>query len=80
MSVGLSWFIYPNHGLTNYEHGGSDLSYKSMLTLIPEKKIGLITLSNTNEIEIQDVRNKIREILLSKIMYNQANSSWLDSI
>jgi CubicO group peptidase (beta-lactamase class C family) len=66
MAVGLSWFIYPDHGLTNYEHAGSDLGYQSMLTLIPEKKIGIIILSNTQEIRMQDVRDKIRDILLSK--------------
>ena len=64
-SIGLSWFIYSYKGLINYEHGGSDLGYKSMLTLIPEKKLGIIILSNLDEIRMYDTRNKIRDILLS---------------
>ncbi len=64
-SIGLSWFMYTYKGLINYEHGGSDLGYKSMLTLIPEKKLGIIILSNLDEIRMYDTRNKIRDILLS---------------
>ena len=66
ISVGLSWFIYPYQGMTNYEHGGSDLGYKSMLTLIPEKKIGIIILCNIEDIRMYDTRNKVRDILLAK--------------
>jgi len=64
-SIGLSWFRYAYQGLINYEHGGSDLGYKSMLTLIPEKKIGIIILCNLDEIRMYDTRNRIRDILLS---------------
>jgi len=66
ISVGLSWFMYPYQGMTIYEHGGSDLGYKSLLTLIPEKKIGIIILCNLEEIRIYDTRNKVRDILLAK--------------
>lgn len=65
-SVGLSWFIYPYRGMTNYEHGGADLGYRSVLTLIPEKKIGIVILCNFDGIRINDVRNKVRDILLAK--------------
>ena len=52
VSIGLSWFMYPYKGLINYEHGGSDLGYKSMLTLIPGKKLGLIILCNIEGIRM----------------------------
>jgi CubicO group peptidase (beta-lactamase class C family) len=65
-SMGLSWFMYPYQGITNYEHGGSDLGYRSLLTLIPEKNLGIILMSNLEETRIYDVRNKIRDILLSQ--------------
>jgi CubicO group peptidase (beta-lactamase class C family) len=65
-SVGLSWFMYSYKGMTNYEHGGSDDGYKSLLTLIPGKKIGIIILSNIESIRMYDARNKIRDILLAK--------------
>ena len=66
ISICLSWFTYPYKGLTNYEHGGGDDGYKSLLTLIPDKKIGIIILCNSEEIRIYDTRNKIRDILLAK--------------
>ena len=65
-SIGLSWFMYPYQGMINYEHGGSDLGYKSMLTLIPEMKTGIVLLSNFEETRMYDVRNKVRDILLKK--------------
>ncbi len=65
-SIGLSWFIYSYKGATNFEHGGSDDGYRSLLTLIPEKKIGIIILSNIETIRMYDTRNKIRDILLAK--------------
>jgi CubicO group peptidase (beta-lactamase class C family) len=66
ISIGLSWFMYPYKGMTNYEHGASDDGYRSLLTLIPEKKIGIIILSNIETIRMYDTRNKIRDILLAK--------------
>lgn len=65
-SIGLSWFIYSYKGATNFEHGGSDDGYRSLLTLIPEKKIGIIILSNIETIRMYDTRNKIRDLLLAK--------------
>ena len=66
VSIGLSWFMYPYKGMTNYEHGGSDDGYRSLLTLIPEKEIGIIILSNIETIRMYDTRNKIRDLLLAK--------------
>jgi CubicO group peptidase (beta-lactamase class C family) len=66
ISICLSWFTYPYKGITNYEHGGGDDGYRSLLTLIPDKKIGIIILCNSEEIRIYDTRNKIRDILLAK--------------
>jgi CubicO group peptidase (beta-lactamase class C family) len=63
-SMGLSWFMYPYRGVTNYEHGGSDLGYRSLLTLIPEKKLSIILLCNLEEMKMYDARNKIRDLLL----------------
>lgn len=65
-SIGLSWFIYLDRGVMNYEHGGRDLGYKSMLTLIPEKGIGIIILCNIEEIHMENTRNKVRDILFAK--------------
>jgi len=71
-SIGLSWFMYSYDGVPNYEHGGSDDGYKSLLTLIPEKKIGIIILCNLETIRMYDTRNKIRDILLSDRSANKS--------
>ncbi|QNK64676.1 beta-lactamase family protein [Pedobacter sp. PAMC26386] len=65
ISMGLSWFIRPYKGFVNYTHDGGDLGYRSILTVIPEKKLGVVILSNTEEIQIQEVHDKILDILLS---------------
>jgi CubicO group peptidase (beta-lactamase class C family) len=65
ISIGLSWFMYSYQGMMNYEHGGSDLGYRSLLTLIPEKQIAIIILCNLEEIRMYDTRNKVRNILLA---------------
>jgi len=65
-SMGLSWFMYPYQGVTIYEHGGSDLGYRSLLTLIPGKNIGIVLMSNLEETRLYDARNKIRDFLLSR--------------
>jgi CubicO group peptidase (beta-lactamase class C family) len=64
VSVGLSWFSYPYRGSTNIEHGGSDTGYRTMLTLIPDKKLGIVLLCNHEEVKIFNMRNRIRDILL----------------
>lgn len=66
-SIGLSWFSYPYRGSTNIEHGGGDLGYRTMLTLIPDKKLGIVLLCNHEEVRIFDMRNRIRDILLDAI-------------
>lgn len=63
-SMCLSWFSYPYRGSTNIEHGGGDLGYRSMLTIIPGKKLGIVILCNTEDVRIYDLRNKVRDILL----------------
>jgi CubicO group peptidase (beta-lactamase class C family) len=64
VSVCLSWFSYPYRGSTNIEHGGGDLGYRTMLTLIPDRKLGIVLLCNRDGVRIYDIRNKIRDILL----------------
>ena len=66
ISIGLSWFTYPYRSTMNCEHGGSDGGYRSLLTLIPEKKIGIMILCNLESIRMYYTRNKIRDILLNK--------------
>lgn len=64
MSIGLSWFSYSYRGATNLEHGGGDLGYRTMLNLIPDKKLGIVILCNHDDVRIYDIRNWIRDVLI----------------
>jgi CubicO group peptidase (beta-lactamase class C family) len=64
-TIGLSWFLYPYKNLKICEHGGSDLGYKSVLTLIPEKNLSIIILCNYEEIHLLEVKRNVIDIMLS---------------
>jgi len=65
LSMGLCWFIYPYKGYMNYAHEGGDIGYRSILSLLPERKLGIIILSNSDNIDIQQVYFHIVDILLA---------------
>nr|WP_315028482.1 serine hydrolase domain-containing protein [uncultured Chryseobacterium sp.] len=64
--MGLSWFILPYKGYKTILHDGGDIGYRSMLALIPEKELGIVLLSNTDNIDINTVYFKILDILLDE--------------
>jgi CubicO group peptidase (beta-lactamase class C family) len=64
--IGLSWFLRTIKGIKHIEHFGSDTGYGSVLSLLPQKKLGIIVLFNSDEVEIGEVRDLIRDILLSE--------------
>jgi CubicO group peptidase (beta-lactamase class C family) len=66
LSIGLSWFIYKHDGILTREHSGGDLGYRSMLTIMPEKKLGIIILSSQDQLDMDQIRNKVRDIVLAK--------------
>ena len=47
------------HGMTVYEHGGADAAYRGHVLCIPEKKLEIILLSNTNSILMSKLAHKI---------------------
>lgn len=66
ISVGLSWFIYKYNGILTREHSGGDLGYRSILTIMPEKKLGIIILCNQDNIPMNEIRDRVRDMLLAK--------------
>lgn len=64
--IGLSWFLLPYKGHRTFLHDGGDIGYRSMLALVPEKKLGIVLLSNTDNIDINAVYFKILDILLDE--------------
>jgi len=53
---------YKGHSLIG--HSGSDLGYRSILTLIPGRKIGIIILANWDQTPINAINNNVLDILL----------------
>jgi CubicO group peptidase (beta-lactamase class C family) len=48
MSVGLSWFLDRQLGERLIEHSGGDVGFRTHLTLIPERKSGVVVLCNSS--------------------------------
>lgn len=65
LSMGLCWFIYPYRGYKNYVHEGGDIGYRSILSLLPERKLGIVILSNSDNIDVQQAYFHIVDILLA---------------
>ena len=64
--IGLSWFLRTIKSIKHVEHFGGDTGYGSVLSLLPEKKMGIIVLFNSEEVEHGEVRDLIRDALFSE--------------
>ena len=62
--VGLSWFLGDYHELKTISHSGGDLGYRSYITLIPEKQLGIILASNYSLTPMGSIHNGVLAILL----------------
>jgi hypothetical protein len=62
--IGLSWFTNNYHGLRIVSHGGGDLGYRSNITLVPERQLGIILASNYSGTPMTDIRDDVLAILL----------------
>lgn len=66
------WFIRNYKGLPMVYHEGKQIGYTCMLSFIPQKKLGVIAMTNThNHVAPQAVTNTIYDILL-----NREQGSW----
>ena len=48
-SEGMDWGVRPFHGVTMVSKGGDLGDFKTMMILIPERRLGLVVLMNTNK-------------------------------
>ncbi len=62
--VGLSWFLSTYNGMTAISHGGSDEGVVSNLTMIPEKKWGVVIASNYDNAPVGHIARGIFSILM----------------
>lgn len=63
---GLGWFTERYRDLNLVQHGGNIVGYSSSITLVPEKKLGIVILTNANyaNLMIDAVRLRLIEIAL----------------
>jgi len=62
-SVGLSWSLREYRGMQTVSHNGSDDGYVSTLTMIPEKKLGVVMVSNYDNAPIGGLLKGVLDIL-----------------
>jgi hypothetical protein len=71
---GYGWFIEKNDSLKILSHGGGMPGYKSFIIVIPERKIGVIVLTNTISYINEQIAGVITDYLLGKkINWQQAD-------
>jgi len=63
-AVGLSWFIGTYREIKTISHGGGDVGYRTNFTMLPEKSIAVVILSNCDFAPVRPVTNAVLDILL----------------
>lgn len=65
VSYGLGWFIHTFHGETIVQHGGNIDGFTALVSFIPSKNVGIVTLTNMNSNFLGTVSHfHIYEVLL----------------
>jgi CubicO group peptidase (beta-lactamase class C family) len=49
MSYGMGWVIYDHRGMKLLAHGGAVDGFRTQITLVPDKKLGIAVLSNLHQ-------------------------------
>jgi CubicO group peptidase (beta-lactamase class C family) len=52
VNYGLGWYISEYHGCGILEHGGAVDGFRARIILVPKKKLGLVLLTNLEDMEI----------------------------
>ncbi|MCB2185435.1 MAG: serine hydrolase [Deltaproteobacteria bacterium] len=55
LGYGLAWFLQDYHGLKVVHHGGNIDGMTALVALVPEKKFGVVILSNLDTTKLRDV-------------------------
>ena len=64
-AYGLGWFVQDYHGVGLVEHGGAIDGFRSNITLVPEKKLGIVVLSNLNQ---ENMPEALRWSILDQVL------------
>jgi hypothetical protein len=65
LTYGLGWFVYDHHGYKVVDHGGAVDGMHAMVALLPEKRLGLVVLTNLDwNLLPEALRNRIFDAYL----------------
>lgn len=65
LTYGLGWFVYDYHGYKVVDHGGAADGMHAMVALLPEKRLGLVVLTNLDWNMLPEaLRNRIFDAYL----------------
>ena len=54
-SYAMGWFVEPYRGYPMIYHGGSIDGFRSLTSLFPDERIGIVALSNMNQLDIPEI-------------------------
>ncbi|MGE3727774.1 MAG: serine hydrolase [Candidatus Sericytochromatia bacterium] len=65
MLYGMGWMIHPYRGVQMIQHGGNIDGFSALVSLIPEKKLGIVILSNKDGDALPNLLNlSLTDLLL----------------
>ncbi|MFN8528841.1 MAG: serine hydrolase [Anaerolineae bacterium] len=65
VTYGLGWFLHAFHGVTLIQHGGNIDGFSALVSFIPDRNIGVVTLTNLNSNFLTEVTSfYIYELLM----------------
>lgn len=64
--IGLSWFLTSYQGKKVVSHSGGDIGFSTNLSLMPEENIGIVVLSNRDDVPVREVTRMAYALLLKK--------------
>jgi CubicO group peptidase (beta-lactamase class C family) len=72
--VGMDWGVRPFHSVTMISKGGDNADFKTLMFLIPERRLGLVVLMNTNYtfgLMLGDVRRPMVPVGVAEVLLGQ---------
>jgi CubicO group peptidase (beta-lactamase class C family) len=62
--VGISWFLGERMGVPTVSHGGGDDGFRTYLVLAPDRKAGVVVMSNTDRVPLPKIVDAALEAAL----------------
>jgi CubicO group peptidase (beta-lactamase class C family) len=62
-AIGLSWMLAKRNGVWTVTHGGGDLGFRSDILLVPDRKIGIVLMTNSGTNNVQELTGQLLQAL-----------------